>query len=206
MAVPKGVKQFKGVEQASMQGDPHAVAQLAPLVHDELCKLAAQRLAQGKPGQTLEATALAAIPFNWRPWEVGMADSDSIVDRSKIVPLKGSFTPTFLCGVGRSVGLPQPDLNGGLMVSGRLTFPAAFRGEPDGSGTFPGTGAWEISGTWVWTPQPGAPDTFPTTVYTEGGKIRTGSKVLSMPDVWLEHQTGTYFAIPEDYEGGSHSE
>jgi RNA polymerase sigma factor (TIGR02999 family) len=40
------------------QGDPHAAAQLLPLVYDELRQLAAQRLAQEKPGQTLEATAL----------------------------------------------------------------------------------------------------------------------------------------------------
>ncbi|MGO8747281.1 MAG: ECF-type sigma factor [Thermoguttaceae bacterium] len=39
-------------------GDPHAAAQLLPLVYDELRLLAAQRLAQEKPGQTLEATAL----------------------------------------------------------------------------------------------------------------------------------------------------
>ena len=40
------------------QGDPHAAEQLLPLVYDELRQLAAQRLAQEKPGQTLEATAL----------------------------------------------------------------------------------------------------------------------------------------------------
>ena len=40
------------------QGDPQAAAQLLPLVYDELRKLAAQRLAQEKPGQTLQATAL----------------------------------------------------------------------------------------------------------------------------------------------------
>jgi len=39
-------------------GDPHAAAQLLPLVYDELRRLAAQRLAQEKPGQTLEPTAL----------------------------------------------------------------------------------------------------------------------------------------------------
>jgi len=39
-------------------GDPHAAEQLLPLVYDELRKLAAARLAQEKPGQTLEATAL----------------------------------------------------------------------------------------------------------------------------------------------------
>jgi RNA polymerase sigma factor (TIGR02999 family) len=40
------------------RGDPHAAEQLLPLVYDELRKLAAQRLAQEKPGQTLEPTAL----------------------------------------------------------------------------------------------------------------------------------------------------
>jgi RNA polymerase sigma factor (TIGR02999 family) len=40
------------------QGDPRAAEQLLPLVYDELRKLAAQKLAQEKPGQTLEATAL----------------------------------------------------------------------------------------------------------------------------------------------------
>jgi RNA polymerase sigma factor (TIGR02999 family) len=39
-------------------GDPAASEQLLPLVYDELRKLAAARLAQEKPGQTLEATAL----------------------------------------------------------------------------------------------------------------------------------------------------
>ena len=40
------------------QGDPQAASQLLPLVYDELRKLAAQRLAQEKPGQTLQATAI----------------------------------------------------------------------------------------------------------------------------------------------------
>jgi RNA polymerase sigma factor (TIGR02999 family) len=40
------------------QGDPHAPEQLLPLVYDELRQLAAQKLAQEKPGQTLQATAL----------------------------------------------------------------------------------------------------------------------------------------------------
>ena len=39
-------------------GDPLAAEQLLPLVYDELRKLAAARLAQEKPGQTLQATAL----------------------------------------------------------------------------------------------------------------------------------------------------
>src|SRR5262245_46842980 len=39
-------------------GDPSAAEQLLPLVYDELRKLAAHKLAQETPGQTLEATAL----------------------------------------------------------------------------------------------------------------------------------------------------
>jgi RNA polymerase sigma factor (TIGR02999 family) len=40
------------------QGEPQAAEQLLPLVYEELRKLAARRLAQEKPGQTLQATAL----------------------------------------------------------------------------------------------------------------------------------------------------
>jgi RNA polymerase sigma factor (TIGR02999 family) len=40
------------------QGDPAAAEQLLPLVYNELRQLAAQRLSQEKPGQTLQATAL----------------------------------------------------------------------------------------------------------------------------------------------------
>jgi RNA polymerase sigma factor (TIGR02999 family) len=40
------------------QGEPHAAEHLLPLVYDELRQLAAQKLAQEKPGQTLQPTAL----------------------------------------------------------------------------------------------------------------------------------------------------
>ncbi len=40
------------------QGDPRAAEQLLPLVYEELRRLAAEKLAQEKPGQTLQATAL----------------------------------------------------------------------------------------------------------------------------------------------------
>jgi RNA polymerase sigma factor (TIGR02999 family) len=40
------------------QGDPRAPEQLLPLVYDELRRLAARRLAQERPGQTLDATGL----------------------------------------------------------------------------------------------------------------------------------------------------
>jgi RNA polymerase sigma factor (TIGR02999 family) len=45
---------LSGIEK----GDSHAAEQLLPLVYEELRKLAAQKLAQEKPGQTLQATAL----------------------------------------------------------------------------------------------------------------------------------------------------
>jgi ECF sigma factor len=40
------------------RGDPRAAERLLPLVYDELRRLAARRLAQEKPGQTLQPTAL----------------------------------------------------------------------------------------------------------------------------------------------------
>src|SRR4051794_32663093 len=46
------------VLSAIEQGDPQAAEQLLPLVYDELRKLAAQKLAQESPDQTLQATAL----------------------------------------------------------------------------------------------------------------------------------------------------
>lgn len=46
------------VLSAIEKGDPRAAEQLLPLVYDELRKLATAKLAQEKPGQTLQATAL----------------------------------------------------------------------------------------------------------------------------------------------------
>jgi len=40
------------------QGDPRATEELLPLIYEELRLLAAQKMAQEKPGQTLQATAL----------------------------------------------------------------------------------------------------------------------------------------------------
>jgi ECF sigma factor len=44
------------------QGEPHAAEQLLPLVYDELRKLAAQKLVQEAPGQTLQATCRSRKP------------------------------------------------------------------------------------------------------------------------------------------------
>jgi hypothetical protein len=45
---------LSGIEQ----GDPHATEQLLPLVYHKMRQLAATRLAEQKPGQTLQPTAL----------------------------------------------------------------------------------------------------------------------------------------------------
>jgi RNA polymerase sigma factor (TIGR02999 family) len=44
--------------RAIEQGEPHAAEQLLPLVYDELRRLAVEKMAREKPGQTLQATAL----------------------------------------------------------------------------------------------------------------------------------------------------
>ena len=46
------------VLNAASQGDPQAAAELLPLVYGELRRLAAWHLANERPGQTLQATAL----------------------------------------------------------------------------------------------------------------------------------------------------
>jgi RNA polymerase sigma factor (TIGR02999 family) len=64
------------VLDAIEKGDPHAAAQLLPLVYDELRKLAAVRMARELPGQTLQATALVHEAYlrlvgaeKAQPWE-----------------------------------------------------------------------------------------------------------------------------------------
>ena len=52
------MNQVTQILSALEHGNPQAAEQLLPLVYEELRKLAAQRLAQEKPGQTLQATAL----------------------------------------------------------------------------------------------------------------------------------------------------
>ena len=58
-----GVTEVTRILDQIQQGDPHAAEKLLPLDYDELRKLAAQRLAQEKPGQTLQATALVHEAF-----------------------------------------------------------------------------------------------------------------------------------------------
>ena len=59
----KSMSEVTRILSAIEQGDPHAAEQLLPLLYDELRKLAAQKLGQEKPGQTLQATALVHEAF-----------------------------------------------------------------------------------------------------------------------------------------------
>jgi RNA polymerase sigma factor (TIGR02999 family) len=52
------MKDVTQILSAIEQGDPQAAEQILPLVYDELRRLAAAQLAQERPGQTLDATAL----------------------------------------------------------------------------------------------------------------------------------------------------
>jgi RNA polymerase sigma factor (TIGR02999 family) len=52
------MSQVTRILSAIEQGDPHAAEHLLPLVYDQLRQLAARKLAQERPGQTLQPTAL----------------------------------------------------------------------------------------------------------------------------------------------------
>ena len=54
------------------QGDPRVSEMLLPLVYDELRKLVAAKLAQERPGQTLQATALVHDAY-MRPEDAGLS-------------------------------------------------------------------------------------------------------------------------------------
>ncbi len=63
------------IMSAIEQGNPEAAGQLLPFVYDELRRLAAQRLAQEKPGQTLQPTALVHEAYLRLLGEEGVAQS-----------------------------------------------------------------------------------------------------------------------------------
>ncbi len=57
-AISKFMNEVTRILSAIERGDPQAAEQLLPLVYNELRKLAADKMVQEKPGQTLQATAL----------------------------------------------------------------------------------------------------------------------------------------------------
>ena len=65
------MQEITRILSAVERGDPQAAEQLLPLLYDELRKLAAERLARERPGQTLQATALVHEAY------VRLVDRDS---------------------------------------------------------------------------------------------------------------------------------
>src|SRR5262249_17222797 len=57
-ASSKAMRDVTHILERVQQGEPKAAEELLPLVYQELRKLAALKMAQEKPGQTLQATAL----------------------------------------------------------------------------------------------------------------------------------------------------
>src|SRR5205807_2939003 len=66
------MSQVTRILSAIEEGDPRAAERLLPLVYDELRKLASARMAQEKPGQTLQATALVHEAY------VRLVDTDKV--------------------------------------------------------------------------------------------------------------------------------
>jgi RNA polymerase sigma factor (TIGR02999 family) len=78
--------EMTGVTDTIDRGEPRAASELLPLVYNELRTLAAQKLAQEKPGQTLEATALvheAYLRVVDGGRNGGLRDSDPVWDNRR---------------------------------------------------------------------------------------------------------------------------
>jgi hypothetical protein len=77
------------------QGDAQASEQLLPLVYEELRRLAAQKMAQEKPGQTLDATALvheAYLRLVGRTAESAMGFSRPLLSQPQPKPCDESWS------------------------------------------------------------------------------------------------------------------
>ena len=82
------------------EGDSQAAAKLLPLVYGELRKLAAAKLAQEKPGQTLQATALVHEAYlrlvGWRgDREQGTGNREESQDDASLPPCSRPLAPSF---------------------------------------------------------------------------------------------------------------
>jgi RNA polymerase sigma factor (sigma-70 family) len=72
-------------------GDPAAAEQLLPLVYDELRKLAAAKLAQEQPGQTLQATALVHEAYVRLVGPAGQKDTGAATEAAFGSRLTGTY-------------------------------------------------------------------------------------------------------------------
>src|SRR5688500_13631884 len=77
------------------QGDPACAEKLLPLVYDELRKLAATKLAQEKPGQTLQATALVHEAYLRLVGEQGARDQEPVASDKSLAPGSWPLVPSF---------------------------------------------------------------------------------------------------------------
>src|SRR5262245_1715662 len=93
------------------QGEAHAADQLLPLVYEELRKLAAQKLAQEKPGQTLQATALVHEAYLRL---VGSDRSDAGNSEQKLAMQSMRLSSTIRPGP-RYVMMTRPPRSGSMM-------------------------------------------------------------------------------------------
>ena len=82
-------------------GDQQAAEELLPLVYDELRKLAAHKMAQEAPGQTLPATALVHEAY-LRLVDVELAEA-SEKDTFVLTPTEGTNVTTFSVLLPRAV-------------------------------------------------------------------------------------------------------
>jgi DNA-directed RNA polymerase specialized sigma24 family protein len=77
------------------QGDPRAAEQLLPLVYDELRKLAAAKLGQEKPGQTLQATALVHEAYLRLVGPGVRSQGSGVGEQPGLTPDSRPLTPSF---------------------------------------------------------------------------------------------------------------
>jgi hypothetical protein len=77
------------------QGDPHASEKLLPLVYSELRRLAAERIAREKPGQTLEATALVHEAY------LRLVDTEAIPRWNSLIDTGAARGQSFAIGTER---------------------------------------------------------------------------------------------------------
>ena len=104
------------VLNAIERGDPHAASQLLPLVYEELRKLAAERMAQEKPGQTLQATDLVHEAYlrlvdvdKVQEWDSrGHFFAAAAESMRRIFEVCSAFTHVMACMLADSLTAPSP--------------------------------------------------------------------------------------------------
>ena len=112
------------------QGDPAAAEQLLPLVYEELRKLAAQKMAQEAPGQTLQATALVhEATGSDRDRRILNEDGHSTALQAGEAAEKAGVDTLFLCHFDVRQGLLPEELQREAQMSfkGKVIIPELYR-------------------------------------------------------------------------------